>query len=424
VVHPESLRLINWFSKDYAMVQIPVLALATPGHHFTHGLYCDEFAEYQLKDIRVRHALGGFLPSNGVGCGFERKALEQLAESRAGLIFDPASLTEDYENGFQLHSMGYRQIFVPVRFEGGAPVATREYFPRARGAAARQRSRWIAGIALQSWARHGWRAPWRQRYWLWRDRKGIFGNLLSPVANLIYLYGLLHWRSLLAAQTWVAALYISTMLLALSQIGMRMWTSSMIYSWKFAALSPARVVWGNLVNCHATAKALAQFAGARLRGVALRWQKTEHSYPTHAVTDAGRPRLGEVLVRMRCVEMKEIQAALRTMPAGSRLGEHRVQMRKVTENKLYQALSAQAGIPLGAPAKVEVDRMAVRTLPADLVKRWHVLPYRVEMGQLHLVTTESPSEEMVRELAQATPLDLRFRLAMPAEFRKLVEMVA
>jgi len=37
---------------------------------FTHGLYCDEFAEYQLKDIPARQRLGGFLPSNGVGTGF------------------------------------------------------------------------------------------------------------------------------------------------------------------------------------------------------------------------------------------------------------------------------------------------------------------------------------------------------------------
>ena len=163
---------------------------------FTHGLYCDEFAEYQLKDIPVRQTLGGFLPSNGVGCGFERKALERLAESRGGRIFDPDSLTEDYENGFRLHRLGYRQIFVPVPFDAGEPIATREYFPRMRRAAVRQRSRWIAGIALQGWERLGWRAPWLQRYWFWRDRKGVVGSLLAPVANLTFVYGLIHWQPL------------------------------------------------------------------------------------------------------------------------------------------------------------------------------------------------------------------------------------
>jgi bacteriophage N4 adsorption protein B len=49
VVHRESLGLISWFSVDFAMAPIPVLALPTPGHELTHGLYCDEFAEFQLK---------------------------------------------------------------------------------------------------------------------------------------------------------------------------------------------------------------------------------------------------------------------------------------------------------------------------------------------------------------------------------------
>ena len=77
-MHPASLRLINWFSESSDMVQIPVLPLAT-GAQWTHGLYCDEFAEYQSKDIPVRQQLGGFLPSNGVGTGFSRNALESLA---------------------------------------------------------------------------------------------------------------------------------------------------------------------------------------------------------------------------------------------------------------------------------------------------------------------------------------------------------
>src|SRR6185369_4155936 len=48
LIHANSLRLVNWFSGTHDMVQIPVLPLPTPGE-WTHGLYCDEFAEYQLK---------------------------------------------------------------------------------------------------------------------------------------------------------------------------------------------------------------------------------------------------------------------------------------------------------------------------------------------------------------------------------------
>ncbi len=59
LVDPDSLRMVNWFSRDYAMVQVSVLVLPRLLAEFTHGLYCDEFAEYQTKDIPVRHPLGG-----------------------------------------------------------------------------------------------------------------------------------------------------------------------------------------------------------------------------------------------------------------------------------------------------------------------------------------------------------------------------
>ena len=42
-------------------------------------LYCDEFAEFQTKDITVRQMWGGFLPGNGVGTAFSRAVLEKLA---------------------------------------------------------------------------------------------------------------------------------------------------------------------------------------------------------------------------------------------------------------------------------------------------------------------------------------------------------
>jgi adsorption protein B len=421
VIHPESLKLINWFSVDYAMVQVPVLALPTPVREFTHGLYCDEFAEYQLKDIPVRQILGGFLPSNGVGCGFDRQALERLAESREGRIFDPDSLTEDYENGFRLHQLGYRQIFLPLQLDGGEPIATREYFPRNRHAAVRQRSRWIAGITLQGWERQGWRAPWLQRYWLWRDRKALIGNLLSPVANLAFIYGVVRARPLLEGIPAIAWIYAVTAAIAVFHVSIRMYCSARIYGWGFASFVPLRMLWGNAVNLLATARALTQFTSARLRRQTLRWQKTEHSFPVHTVAAHGN-RIGEVLVQMNYLSMDDLNSAILSRPGGARLGEHLIWLNKLTEDHLYRGLSLQTGIPLGAPLEWEVSRAAARMLPADMVKRWRVLPYRVSMGQLHLVTTEAPSKEMVRALSDASPLNLRFRLVVPQEFEDLVKL--
>jgi adsorption protein B len=283
VVHPDSLRLINYYSQDHAMVQIPVLPLPTPAGEFTHGLYCDEFAEYQQKDIPVRQALGGFLPSNGVGAGFSRQALEHLAATRLGRPFDPSCLTEDYETGYRLHALGYSQVFVPVALDSDGPVATREFFPRRLRASISQRTRWVTGIALQGWQHHGW--PLAQAYWFWRDRKGVAGNLLSPFANLLCLYGMASaaaGRFAVAIPGWLVPACEATLAITLIQTAARMHAAGMIYGWRFAAVTPLRMLWGNLVNFAATVTALREFFDSRWRGTGLAWRKTDHIYPAPA----------------------------------------------------------------------------------------------------------------------------------------------
>jgi len=295
LVHPDSLRLISFFSRDYEMIQVPVLPLPTGLGEFTHGVYCDEFAENQSKDIPMRQRLGGFLPSCGVGTGFDRAALDRLGEERAGCVFDPGNLTEDYDAGYRLHALGFRQVFLPIHLEPAGPVATREYFPRTFRAAVRQRSRWVAGIALQGWERHGWQVPLRQAYWFWRDRKGLAGNLLSPATNLLFLYGCASYlTAVCSGQPWrlgslidprLAMLYLTTFSFSTVQMAARVWLGARVYGWRFAAGAPLRMPWANLVNCAATAAALAQFIRARRRRQALVWRKTEHVYPPQAVPD-------------------------------------------------------------------------------------------------------------------------------------------
>jgi adsorption protein B len=58
IVHPKAFKLINRLADEYDMVQIPVFPLEMPWPHFTHGTYCDEFAEYQVKDIFTRQVAG------------------------------------------------------------------------------------------------------------------------------------------------------------------------------------------------------------------------------------------------------------------------------------------------------------------------------------------------------------------------------
>ena len=51
-----------------------------------------------------------------------------------------------------------------------------------------------------------------------------------------------------------------------------------------------------------------------------------------------------------------------------------------------------------------------------------MLPYRVTVGQLHVLTAEIPSPRMTHELAEISNLELRFRLVRPAEFEALAAL--
>jgi hypothetical protein len=175
--------------------------------------------------------------------------------------------------------------------------------------------------------------------------------------------------------------------------------------------------WGNLLNSAATVSALCQFASARLYGRSLAWRKTDHKYPS--CHTPGQGRLGELLVRMRAISIEDLELALQTCPPDMRLGQHLLKLRKLKEKQLYQALSEQAGLELGVPAAEEFAAEATRALPAETIRRFQVFPYRVDFGQLHLLTPEVPSPRMTEELASICPLDLRFRLVLPREFKRV-----
>jgi adsorption protein B len=242
----------------------------------THGVYCDEFAEYQTKDVPARQALGGFVPSNGVGTAYARRALERVAAG--GRPFDDGCLTEDYDTGYRLRKLGFRQLFIPIHRRDGVPVATREYFPSRARDALRQRTRWVIGIALQGWERHGWGGGWRDAYWFWRDRKGLIGNPASLVANALALWIALAWAlggNVPPGTRWFGA----TLALQCFGVAFRVFCAGRIYGWAFAAGAPVRAFWANGLNACATACALARYASARLRRTPLSWSKTDHVYP-------------------------------------------------------------------------------------------------------------------------------------------------
>lgn len=421
LIHPEELSWMNFYSARFDFMQTPVLALATPLTALTHGVYCDEFAEYHTRDMTVRPRMGGFVPSSGVGTCYRREALEKLAGSASNRIFEPEALTEDYENGLRLFRLGCSQGFLPIGRVNGRPrdfVATREFFPQGWSSALQQRTRWVMGIALQSWERYGWRGKPGEVYWLWRDRKGLLTNPLSLLANAMFFYGVATgiWTR---ATPFAARLAIATLVLQVLRISVRIGCAARVYGFVFALGAPVRAVYANLLNSAAAVQAVTRFATARALRRPLKWVKTEHAYPSRAALLAHKRRLGEILTGSGYLTERALAEALASQPAGVRLGEYLVRQGLVSEQNVYEALSLQQGLPVCRLQPRDVPKRVRRVLPEHVARTWRVLPFRIEDRTLCVAGPDLPSPQISAALRSFTSLEIRFHLMTPSDFEAL-----
>lgn len=446
LIHPRSLRLAARHCASHQMVQLPVFPLPTPFWQLTHGTYCDFFAEAHLKDLWVRAALGGFLPSAGVGTAYRRDALEKLEAAKNGQLFETGSLTEDYTIGLELHRLGCsqaivyeladppqaQQLHVTRRARRPRLVATRAFFPRDFRAAVRQRARWMTGIALQSWRRFGWQYRQGQAYWLWRDRKGLLNHPVSVLANLLFVYGFACWLwSIEAGTPWVLAheitsrpwlpplLVLNVLLLAWRQAAQAASTGR-IYGWRQALTVPLRAPWANLINCFATVRALQVYLAAYRQGRQVGWAKTQHAYPGRRQLAQAGARLGEILVARKVLKRRQVQQALRGQRLGERLGECLVRSGLLPEDTLYEALSAQHGLPLATLRSNDIDPRALQSLPEPMRKKLQLIPFRLDdSAQLWIAGPEVPAELLSKKLAHFQRFEARFVLITPSNYQAI-----
>lgn len=304
VIHPLSLRLYSLLIPDYEFVQTPVLSLPLGTRKLVAATYIDEFVEHHLKDMLVREAMGGLVPSAGVGSAFARDAFDDIARVHSQQPFNVESLTEDYEIGLRFRLAGKRVHFacrslqrarmVPRRWLRGERrvvdeeiIATREYFPSGFRASVRQRARWITGIALQAWRQIGWQGPAAVRYCLWRDRKAIATNSLLVGAYLLFALTAARlaltsadMASIVVPRTAVWWLMAVNLVLLVWRTGMKMWMVGGRYGTGHALASAPRLIVANLIGLAATVRAVRQYLVHAVTGKPLRWYKTAHEYPS------------------------------------------------------------------------------------------------------------------------------------------------
>jgi adsorption protein B len=285
VVHPLEPRIFTTLCERWDFVQLPVVPLIDPASRWIGGHYADEFAQAHGKELIVRQSLGAALPGAGVGCAFERLAIDLVAyeDDRP---FDADSLTEDYEMGLRLAELGCNARFVRlVERPGGPVVAVREYFPGTLAAAVRQKARWMAGIALLGWDRLGWRGGFAERWMRLRDRQALLAALLLFAGYLSFaLWLLIKAREGLTGAV-PAPVPPALALLVEVNLGLLVWRlivragfTAAAYGWAEGLRAVPRAAVGNVVAMLAAARAVTLYVRQRRTGHP-RWEKTRHAFP-------------------------------------------------------------------------------------------------------------------------------------------------
>jgi adsorption protein B len=193
LIHPLSLKLVNFESLNADFIQLPVFSLPLNNLLGVGGVYIDEFAESHTKDLLVRNHFNVAIPSAGVGTAITRKAMLSFRGSDRKALFSAESLTEDYELGLKAFQIGINQKFsccYLISEEGKRNyIATREYFPKLFQRSVRQKARWGQGIVFQGWRHLGWFGSGLNRIFLFRDRKALFGNCFGLCGFIFFIVG-------------------------------------------------------------------------------------------------------------------------------------------------------------------------------------------------------------------------------------------
>ncbi len=286
MVHPAALSAIDTALFAIDFVQIPVRPEPQPGSRWIAGHYSDEFAEAHAKLLVVRDAIGAGLPAAGVGCGFARRALAELAARRiadgeAG-PFAAECLTEDYELGLLVSQHGQRSSFLRLRDASGQLVATRSFFPSELGQAVRQKTRWVHGIAFQSWDRMGWSGGPVDLWMALRDRRGPLTALVLAAAYLLLVIdavllgaSLAGWQSAYALSPVVKVMLLLSFGGFVWRAAMRFGFTSREYGLTEGLRAVLRIPVSNIIAIMAGQRAFMAYFRT-LRGGQVMWDKTAH----------------------------------------------------------------------------------------------------------------------------------------------------
>ena len=440
IIHPLMLKLCNYVIPKLDMIQIPVHPMPRHWTNFTGNHYLDEFAEKHTRDLIVREALTGAVPSAGVGTALSRKTLKTVAAARSHQPFNTNPLTEDYEFGLQLKEFGLKQAFVrqwiwrnkmvkgffsriPKQKQVKEFISIREFFPNTFHTAIRQKTQHVTDIALQRKIAMGWHGNLAYRYMLWRDRKTLVTNLVNFFGNflIVFILGLIIYNvlskeynlpPLVDGSSWITALISACLFFLFWRIIMRILFVVHTYDWLQGLLSIPRFFWANTINFIATTNAIVLYTKMRTTSQKAASDKTDQVYPSKDELSAYRRKLGDLLLDRRFLTIEQLNSALEIKAQSKkRLGEILIDLGYITEDQLIQTLGIQFTVETQDIDPYSTPLELLDMVPFKSAVAYNVYPLALENNQLIMATNEMLDEKSLRNLEKSVGHYIVLRIA-------------
>ncbi|MEI8294287.1 MAG: glycosyltransferase [bacterium] len=451
VLHPLTLKVYNHYVPEFLdMGQIPVFPLElTPWRYWVGNSYLDEFAEWHVKDMYSREAIGGVVPSAGVGTAFSRKALDYLASKNAGGPFREGQLAEDYMVGLELCRSGFRAGFIdhPVereivtRNEKGEVVSTRtvtesvavrENFPLRFMDAVKQKARWIVGTAFQGWQHGGWWGSPAVRYTLFRDRRAPVVHCINAAGYCVMGYVLLefavlhssfrNWifvRPLFEADSLLWRIVLVDTALLVYRVGQKVTCVSNVYGLRQGLFAIPRYPVVNFINMGATFRAAWLYLIHRFLNVPLAWTKTTHLFPDKAKLEEYSRSVEDLLVEDGYVSRPELQQIL-NQHKGLSAPRALLDMQLIDEDQFLDIWSRFARLQPETLTPEDISLESLECWSEAHAVRFQAMPTTVgEDGALAFAFTEPPSESDLQTVAELAGAPVEARLFRPSNLSAL-----
>ncbi|NLH15596.1 MAG: type II/IV secretion system protein [Phycisphaerae bacterium] len=130
-----------------------------------------------------------------------------------------------------------------------------------------------------------------------------------------------------------------------------------------------------------------------------------------------------MLVEKAYLSEADLQQALRQQQQtpGGKLGRILLDLGYVTGRQLSEILAIQSGIPKVELDELQIEPEVIRTVPAELVSKYSVVPLSRQNGELTLAMADPFETQAIEELRMVTGLSIRRRYATAVEIERAIQ---